>query len=343
MTVSMKIFLTSQHFHPAIGGIETMSSLLAHEFTRRGHEVIVATHTPNPQTDNFPFKVLRNPTKRKLLRAVLWCDVFFQNNISLKTLWPLLWVKRPWVVAHHTWIRRTDGSLGWQDRIKRFMLRFASGISISRAIAEDISVPSVVIGNPYLDDLFRVLPEVEKDRDIVFLGRLVSDKGPSLLLDALRLLKVNELTPSGTFIGAGPELALLEHQVAELKLEEQIEFLGQKSGEELVRLLNRHRIMVVPSLWNEPFGIVALEGIACGCAVIGSEGGGLSDAIGPCGITFRNGDVGGLCAALEKLLRSPETIRQLIDASPQHLARHTVALVADRYLEVLISARAGHP
>ncbi len=41
-------------------------------------------------------------------------------------------------------------------------------------------------------------------------------------------------------------------------------------------------------------GIVALEGIACGCVVIGSQGGGLKDAIGNCGLTYPNGDVAAL-------------------------------------------------
>ena len=43
-------------------------------------------------------------------------------------------------------------------------------------------------------------------------------------------------------------------------------------GAALAALLNQCRILVVPSLWAEPFGIVALEGIACGCVVVGSAG-----------------------------------------------------------------------
>ena len=64
--------------------------------------------------------------------------------------------------------------------------------------------------------------------------------------------------------------------MAALGLERQVEFTGVLQGETLVRTLNAHRIMVVPSRTPEPFGVVALEGIACGCVVVGSEGGGLS-------------------------------------------------------------------
>ena len=51
----------------------------------------------------------------------------------------------------------------------------------------------------------------------------------------------------------------------------------------MVEELNRHEIMVVPSRWNELFGVVALEGMACGCAMLVSDGGGLPDAVGYAG------------------------------------------------------------
>lgn len=334
----LRILLGTHAFFPSVGGIEIMSHLLAHELTRRGHEVMVLTETPHDFADTFPFKVVRNPSAQALLDAVRWCDVFFQNNISLRTLWPLLFFSRPWVVRHATWIRRNDGGLGWQDQLKRFLLRFSTGISNSCAVANDLPVPTTVIGNPYRDDQFKVLPHVPRDRDLVFLGRLVSDKGVMLLLQAVRDLKSEGLNPTLTFIGSGPELETLSRLAMSWGIADQIDFAGPKTGNELVERLNQHRIMVVPSLWNEPFGIVALEGAACGCALVGSAGGGLKDAIGPCGVTFPNGDVDKLCAVLRELLTSQATIRQLTDAAGEHLARHTVRHVVDRYMEVIDSA-----
>jgi glycogen(starch) synthase len=337
----MKIALTSHSFYPDMGGIETMSMLMAKEFTARGHEVFVVTMSLNEVSDDLPFQVIRRPGAWELFKIVYQSDVLFQNNISLRSLWPLLFIRRPWLVRHATWVSRLDGSLGWQDRIKRLVLRFSTGISNSRAVADSLPVTTAVIGNPYSDGLFRLLPEVKKDRDIVFLGRLVSDKGTDLLLDALRRLRLKGLTPTVTFIGSGPEEEFLRRQVFDFELEHQVEFVGRKSGEELVQLLNRHRIMAVPSLWNEPFGIVALEGIACGCVVVGSEGGGLKDAIGPCGITFTNGDAVGLTAMLEKLLISPDEIQVYTESAPKHLASHTVKYVVGLYLEILASVVEG--
>lgn len=333
----MKILLASHCFFPDIGGIETMSEALARQWSEMGHEVTVVTQTPYDGVDEAPYRVIRQPSRRQLLRAVRWCDVFFQSNISLQTAWPLLLVRRPWVIVHHTWIARMDGSMGKQDKLKKTLLRLATNISISQAVADHLNAPSTIIGNCYRDDLFFEMPEIERERDLVFLGRLVSDKGLDLLLDAMAELQARDLRPSLTVIGDGPERDALQKQARELKLE--VEFVGAKSGAELRALLNRHRIIVVPSRWKEPFGLVALEGIACGCVVVGSEGGGLKDAIGPCGVTFPNGDASALAQALEPLLRAPDLLRELRAAAPAHLAAHHATTVAERYLQIFRQAR----
>jgi glycosyltransferase involved in cell wall biosynthesis len=118
----------------------------------------------------------------------------------------------------------------------------------------------------------------------------------------------------------------------------QVVFLGAKTGRELAAQLNEHQILVVPSRWNEPFGIVALEGIACGCVVVGSSGGGLKQAIGPCGLTFPNGNAAALAEVLASLLRHPETRQPYTAKAEAHLQGHRRAVVAHAYLEVLQAA-----
>jgi glycosyltransferase involved in cell wall biosynthesis len=108
-----------------------------------------------------------------------------------------------------------------------------------------------------------------------------------------------------------------------------------------VRLLNAHRILVVPSRYDEPFGIVALEGIACGCLVIGSRGGGLKEAIGPCGLTFDNGDAAGLAGLLEAALADPGRFLPSPQVVAEHLSLHRSEHVLPHYLAVLEAAVAG--
>ena len=68
--------------------------------------------------------------------------------------------------------------------------------------------------------------------------------------------------------------------------------------------------------------------------MIGSNGGGLPEAIGPCGITFPNGDIGALENALERLLTRTEEREGLIAAGPKHLTQFQPPLVAQRYREL---------
>lgn len=335
----MKILHYSPAFLPHVGGLELNVANIATRLQRLGHEVTIVTQTASAEPDNFPFRVVRRPSVLELLRWTLWCDVFFQANISLRGLWPLLLVRRPWAVSHHSWYCQTEGRIAWQDRLKRFVLRWAAAsVAVSRAVADDLDVPSTVILNPYRDDLFRVLPGVERTRDLLFVGRLVSDKGIDLLVEALALLAARGMRPGLTIVGTGPESPSIAEQSARLGVNGQIRMLGPLAGEDLVRQMNEHHILVVPSRYQEPFGIVALEGIACGCLVVGSAGGGLKEAIGPCGLTFPNGDASALAALLGGLLADPTAGRDLLRHAPEHLARHGAAAVGLEYERVLVQA-----
>jgi glycogen(starch) synthase len=332
----MNLLIYSPAFLPAVGGLELGQALLAERLAGLGHQVTVATTTPSDRPDDFPFRVLRRPGPAALLRAVAACDVFFQANVSLRGLWPLPLARRPWAVSHHSWYRRPDGRIAWQDRLKRYLLRFAAvSIAVSRAVAADLETPSEVIPNAYRDDLFRILPGVERTRDLLFVGRLVSDKGVDVLLAALGRLAATGTRPRLTVVGDGPELPALRLQAERLGLQAQVDFAGARTGEALVALLNQHRILVVPSRYDEPFGIVALEGIACGCAVVGSAGGGLPEAIGPCGLTFRNGDAAALAAVLAELMHDPPSLVALRAGAAEHLAAHASERIARRYVAAL--------
>ena len=335
----MRILLSSHLFAPSVGGIELVSGIVAEEFNRLGHEVRVVTQTPDlGRTSPSPFPVIRQPGRSELLKHIRWSEVYLQSNISLPTLWPALLVRKPVLVVHHTWISRADGSMAWQDRLKLGATRLVNrNLAVSGALAKTIPAPCGVIANPYKDHIFTEDPAVRRDRDLVFVGRLVSDKGCSLLLDALAALAGESIRPTLTVIGAGPEMQSLQSKAAASGLGERITFAGQLTGTSLAAELNRHRILVAPSLWNEPFGIVALEGIACGCVVVGSSGGGLPDAIGPCGVTFSNGNAAGLASALRSLLESPGEISTLRKGAQAHLARHTRSAVAESYLAELRS------
>lgn len=338
----MKLLISSHFFAPSVGGIEQVSGILAEEFVALGHEVRVITQTtaecePPGQT----YQVFRQPGSGTVFKLVRWCDVYFQSNISLATLWPAWLLGKPVVVTYHTWLTRPNGTIGWQDRMKRFVARFvARNLGVSRALAASVSARCEIIPNPYRDDLFRFDPTAVRDGELVFLGRLVSDKGADLLISALARLKRAGSTPRLAIIGSGPAEVGLRGQVEEAGLSAQIRFLGTRTGPELVNELNRHRIIVIPSRWGEPFGLVALEGIACGLVPVGAKGGGLPDAIGPCGVLFSSGDERDLAEKLNELLQQPAKQAALLAHAEEHLSKHRKRAVAQAYLQHFEEVRA---
>ncbi len=334
----MKILLGSHYFAPSTGGIETTSELLAREFLGLGHEVRVITQSKG-EDGNFPFPVIRRPGVFELFRQVRWCDVFLQNNISLRTMWPLLFIRRPLFVTHQTWIADVKGRVGWQHRLKLFVLRYAKSFAISRAIADRLPVPARHVGNPYDDEIFTVQQPIGRKNDLIFVGRLVSDKGVDILIDALAIMHKNGMSTHLVVVGEGPERQRLQERAAKAGLQSSIDFVGRKSGSELVDILNSHLILVVPSRWQEPFGVVAVEAIACGCIVVGSEGGGLPEAIGRCGVTFPSGDSRALAENLTQLLQDSARCATLRSHADSHLEQFRKRNVAKAYLDAITAGK----
>jgi glycosyltransferase involved in cell wall biosynthesis len=333
----LKILVYSPVFHPSVGGLEFMALVLAEEFSALGQDVLVVTTTADPANARFAFDVARSPSACELVRRFRWSDVVLQMNMSLRGLWPFAFVRRPLIVGHYGFYRRDADRLGVRDRLKYRVSRLVTNVACSNAVKADLPPESIVIGNAYDDTVFFRSNEGHRDGDLVFVGRLVSEKGADLLLQSIVNLKARGIRPKLTLVGFGPEDSRLREFSRVNQLEDTVVFHGKCGGAELAALLNRHQIMVVPSR-NEGFGVVALEGIASGCVVVGSDAGGLPEAIGECGIVFRNGDVAGLTDALGRLLSDPTLGERYLVGRARHVARYTRRQVAMRYLEVIESA-----
>jgi len=331
----MKVLLSSYLFDPSVGGLESVSKLLAQKFSAAGEEVHVITQSPGPPIAGENYRLTRRPSISEIFRLLRGCDLFFQNNVSLRSLLPALLLKTKTLVVHQTWLRDTRGRVTWHNRLKRALLSRVTNVAISKAIADQISGHSFVIGNPYDETVFCPMPNVARDKTLIFVGRLVSDKGVDLLLQALKLLRLEGSSPDLTIVGSGPEETNLRKLGVDLDLDRQVRFAGQKSGPALAEIFNQHRILVVPSRWAEPFGVVALEGIACGAVVIGSEQGGLKEAIGPCGVTFENGNASQLAVQIKTLLSHSQKCAGLSARAPEHLAQFQSDAITAAYLRLM--------
>jgi glycogen(starch) synthase len=331
----MRILMSSYYFAPSIGGIETACLTLAHGLLDRGHDVTVVTATARAPgaSDDFPFRVVRQPSLAAQVELADEHDLLWQNGVCLG-LAGLLVSDMPRIFVHH-------GPLRWAA-IKRLVCRTGLNVYVSNMMKDLIGLPGAVIPNSYDERTFDLLPDVERDRDVVFVGRFVPEKGADILIDSLGRLAQKGRRLRATVVGLGAEAANLKSQAAAAGIQDLVEFPGLIRGNALAQLLNRHRVMVVPSRWEEPFGIVALEGLACGCVVVGSQSGGLVEAIGPAGPIVPKEDPDALASVLDRLTTDSELYSRYQANAGAQLQKFTQKRLLDASEMMIAKAVAGH-
>jgi glycosyltransferase involved in cell wall biosynthesis len=141
----------------------------------------------------------------------------------------------------------------------------------------------------------------------------VANKGVDVLLRAAADLAGIELV----ILGDGPELPRLRELATHLGIAETTRFLGWVPPETVQRELSDSTLLAVPSLWPEPFGLVALEAAALGVPVVASSVGGLRDVVadGETGLLAPPGNVSRWTYALRSILDQPELASAMGQAS----------------------------
>jgi glycosyltransferase involved in cell wall biosynthesis len=167
-------------------------------------------------------------------------------------------------------------------------------------------------------------------RRVVFAGRIVRPKGVGILIRAARSVDAEFV-----LCGDGRELGSMREQARRDGVSERVHFTGWLGGAELARELAEASVVVVPSLWPEPFGLVGIEAFAAGRPAVASATGGIGDWLedGVSGLLVPPADVGRLASALNELLDDPERQRLMGAAGRESVAarftsaRHVAALL----------------
>jgi glycosyltransferase involved in cell wall biosynthesis len=326
----MRIALYSHWFPPHIGGSGVHAKLLAEGLAGLGHSVTVITHTSSPIAEEAtgPFQLVRQPTLRQLCARLAESDLVLEIGPCITAGFLARAMRKPLVIAHQMFPAR-----GMRGLAQRVVCAGVPNVACSTAVARALPTWAAVIPNAYDDGMFqnRLAPS-DRRHDVVFVGRLIAEKGLQNVFLALDLLRQRDRALDLTVVGAGPQEESCREMSRKFGLDHQVRFVGAASPVQLADIYNAHRIAVVPSVWEEPFGIVALEAIACGCAVVGSISGGLPEAIGPCGMTYPKASIRDLACRLEQLMMEPRLVDAMQSYAKNHLARHTRRAVASGYL-----------
>ncbi len=202
-----------------------------------------------------------------------------------------------WRRAQTRWLaRRTARIVGCSEGVRQVLLQMGMPAERTMAIANGINIEPFVRADS--------LPPSGRIPGIVMVSRLSRQKDHPTLLRAIALLRDRGLTPPVMLAGAGKPRyrQSLEQLSAELGLSGQVTFLGLHR--QVPALLKSHRIAVLSSHY-EGMPLALIEGMAAGCAVIGSAVPGVREVIRheTDGLLVAESDPVALADALERLLR----------------------------------------
>jgi UDP-glucose:(glucosyl)LPS alpha-1,2-glucosyltransferase len=194
------------------------------------------------------------------------------------------------------------------------------------------------------------LPPAAAERDpvILFAGRVVADKGADTFVAACaRALPAlpgwrAEMIGADRFRADSPEtsfLAALRPQAAAAG----VVLHGYRPHAAVLAAMARAGIVVVPSRWPEPFGLTALEAMACGAALLYAPRGGLPEVAGEAGVAIDPDDPAALANAIVAIARDASRRAALAAAGLARAARFTAAAAAAALDALRHDARAAWP
>ncbi len=343
----MKIVLTTPYYPPHIGGIEIHVRYLA-SFLSKKHDVRVVSSTGETSVAevlrlkclNIPYSPI--PLSFPELKADIYHShipsPFFARMVSIKGLYPHVITYHndvivPEVVDGHRILgRRLIETLN-----KRITIPLLESCDVVIATTSSYALTSPILSQfmdkveivPNAVDIGRFTPgEFERERIVIYVGRLVEYKGVDVLLKAMRFVQKGLKDARLVIIGDGEDRRRFEE--LSKKLGVKAEFKGRLPDGEVTEWMRRARVLVLPSFSRlEAFGIVLLEAMASATPVIGSNIPGVRDVAIEGGLTFS--DVDDLANKITEILTN--------DKLAEKLSRKGLKAVREKYSWDVVSKR----
>lgn len=281
----MKIVITTDPLIPVppllYGGIERIVDMLVKGLVKQGHQVTLFAHpdsnvncrlVPYPSTSQRPGAVLRNTLTISRILASR-CDVVHSFG-RLAYLTALLPTRIPKIMSYQR--EPSAGQVRKAVRLARKGSLVFTGCS--EYIAQQIRpfAPSYAIHNGVPVNAYTFRDQVAADAPLVFLGRIEPIKGAHVAIEVARR--------SGRKLVIAGNVPVEAAQYFSEQIEphvdgQQIQYVGPVNDEQKNKLLGEAAAFLMPILWDEPFGIVMAEALACGTPVIGLNRGAVPEVV----------------------------------------------------------------
>lgn len=347
-----RILYCAEILWPSIGGIETYTQALLPRLKQRGYEIHTLSGDGGiglPDTETVdgvvmhrlplrldmesgdPGRLLEGIRKVRALKQQVAPDIVhinFSGPIAFYHLRTKGVAPCPMLTTIHGPVTGLRGGAG-----TLLAEMFASSdwvIANSRSVLEDVHAAapgvtgrsSVIYYGVDAPDVESAAPSLSPPR-LLCIGRLVTEKGVDVAIEAFA--EVRRRFPDATLVvaGDGVERPALEHRARELGLGDAVHFTGWVPPADVPRLMAEASLVLVPSRWQEPFGLVAVEASLQGRPVLACSVGGLREAVedGVSGRHVPPDDTAAFAAAAIGMLSDPEGLAAMGDRGRERARR----------------------
>jgi len=325
------------------GGIERVVDMLARGLVDRGHEVTIFAH-PGSRTAGrlipWPGRASRSQADTVRNAAMLARHVFagqfdlVHSFSRVAYLTPLLPAPIPKLMNYSRNITTRSVKLGhalsrgslWFSAISRHMMRGVSAIGTWRLVFNGVPVA-----------VYDFVENVGDDAPLAFLGRVEEIKGPHLAIEIARRAEV-PLVIAGNV--PAEHCLWFKANIAPHIDGKRITYIGPLDDAAKNALLGRARALLMPILWEEPFGLVMAEAMACGTPVLGLARGAVPEVV-------EDGVTGFIARDVDSLVSAVRRIGEIDRAACRIRVDRLFSdrAVIEGYLRVyaeMIAARKGH-
>lgn len=324
---------------PGYGGIEWIVSLLAEELVARGHDITVFATGDSQTSGNLRYVFERGPVEKmhQAMEYAMHVGGAYRHAAEEAA------AGRPYdVVGDHTaWLSLAfaplvpspivhtlhGAALDHEREFFRMMRDRATFVAISEYQTRTFTEVEVAAVIPNAVDVASFPFRTDKEDYFLSLGRIARDKAQHLSIEIAKRTDM-PLVLAGK-VDPGDDAVYFDEAILPHIDGQQIRFEGEVPDERKRELFAAARAMLFPIQWDEPFGLVMIEAMACGTPVIATPRGAVPEVVADGETGFVREDIDDLVAAVGKLDQiSPWRCREHVEQ------RFSPAVMADGYERV---------
>ncbi|WP_419701087.1 glycosyltransferase family 4 protein [Mucilaginibacter sp. NFX135] len=288
------------------GGIERVVYVLIRELLKMGHEItLYANPDSKPGCELTGYRESENYGLKDLVKInLLTSSLLFKNFDVVHTfgrmsnIASLMPFKQPKIVSYQLPPTLSQVKKAVKIAAKNSLYFTACSNFIAQQISH-IGNVTTIYNSVDMDD-YHFNAEVDADAPLVFLGRIQQEKGTAIAIEIA--LKTNKkLIIAGNIPAEQVHQQYFNEQVRPFIDQDQIKYIGPVNNIQKNELLGNAAALLMPVTWDEPFGIVMAEALACGTPVIGFNRGAVPEVV-------TNGSTGFVCSNANEMIEAVNSI-----------------------------------